>query len=75
MQGDPPQTGPPEQAAELIGVPLGVNGSPGLVGDHVLAAPVPVQLGDCSRIPGLLTWAYSAGGVVTLAGKLPTTNP
>jgi hypothetical protein len=52
MKGDPPQSGPPEQTAELIGVPLRVNGSPGLVGDHVLAAPVPVQPGDCRPVGG-----------------------
>ena len=46
VQGDLTQPGSPEQAAELVGVPLGVNGSPGLIGDHVLAAPVPVQFGD-----------------------------
>ena len=26
VQGDPPQPGPPEQAAELVGVPLGMDG-------------------------------------------------
>jgi hypothetical protein len=33
------------------------------------------ERGPGSRIPGLLTWAYSVGGVVTLPGKLPTTHP
>ena len=46
VKGNPRQTGPPQQAAELIGVPFGVNGSASLVGDHVLAALVPVQLGQ-----------------------------
>jgi hypothetical protein len=46
MQGDPPQPGPPQQAAELVGIPLGVNGSASFVGDHVLTTLVPVQLSE-----------------------------
>ena len=46
VQGDPPQPGPPEQAAELIGVPLRMDGSPGLVRDHILASLVPGQPGE-----------------------------
>jgi len=38
VQGDPPQPGPPQQSAELVGIPLGVNRSASLIGDHVLAA-------------------------------------
>jgi len=46
VQGDPPQPGPPQQAAELVGIPLGMNGSASLVGDHVLAPLVPLQLSE-----------------------------
>ena len=46
VQGDPPQPGPPEQAAELVGIPLGVDGTASLVGDHLLAALVPLKLSE-----------------------------
>jgi len=46
VQGDPPQPGPPKQTAELVGVPLGMNGSASLVGDHVLAPWYHSQLSE-----------------------------
>ena len=51
VQGDSPQPGPAEQAAEFVGVPLRMDGCPGLVCDHVLAALVPVQLGQSRPVP------------------------
>jgi hypothetical protein len=44
VQRDPAQPGPPEQPAELIGVPLRVDRAAKLVGDDVLPAAIPAKL-------------------------------
>ncbi len=46
VQGDPPQPGPHKQAAELVGIPLRMNGSAEFVSDHILTALVPGQRGQ-----------------------------
>ena len=46
MQRDPAQGGTPDKSAELVGVPLRVDGDTELVGNDVLPAAVPAKLGQ-----------------------------